>query len=56
MATKYQKIRDEMEKLPGVHPRMREWITVVNASISWPTTTTTTSTTTTTTTSTTTTT
>ena len=49
MTTKYADIRTEMENKPGLNPRMREWITAVNASVSWAATTTTTTTSTTTT-------
>ncbi len=47
-ADRWQEIRARLAKNPGVHPKMREYITHVNSSVStWPTTTTTSTTTTT---------
>lgn len=46
MATQYEKLRNDLENNPGLHPRLREWVTIVNDNVSWPATTTTTTTTT----------
>jgi hypothetical protein len=52
MAKKWAEFRDQVKNNPGISPILRQWISIVDSTITWPATTTTTTTSTTTTTTT----